>query len=426
VIHLPGTSSRSARRAHPAPRYVALVSLLLLQIVLCARLAYAEPQQRTRVAISPATLTPTPTPSPTNIEMVGVPAGTFAMGRRDDGDDETYGYPDELPTHTVTLSAYQVGKYLVTNGQMCDVLSWALAQGYLQSSSGGTYTSGTLYVSGQALLYVDDSYSDVVYSSGSGFSWKTRAGTGGNYSMENNPVIDVTWYGAVAFCNWLSEKEGLTPCYNLSTWALIVPYPNGYRLPTEAEWERAAAWDPDAPGGPKHWIYGFQSDTLTTLTGKNRCNYCDDNPDWVNPLGLTDMPYTSPVGWFDGVNVSPNGSVQTVDSPSPVGCYDMSGNVWEWCHDWYDSAYYSGGTMTNPVGPSSGSYRVLRGGGWGSLWYSCRSADRVNHCLPDSWDFDFGFRLSRTLAAEPTAAQGWEIYDEPTERTKAKTDSISR
>jgi len=146
----------------------------------------------------------------------------------------------------------------------------------------------------------------------------------------------------VAFCNWLSEKEGLTPCYNLSTWALTVPYPNGYRLPTEAEWERAAAWD-----GSKHWIYGSLSDTLTDNA---RCNY------WgrANPLGLTSYPYTSPVGWFNGTNVSPNGSVQTVNSPSSVGAYDMSGNVWEWCHDWYGSSYYSGGAMTNPVGPGSG------------------------------------------------------------------------
>jgi formylglycine-generating enzyme required for sulfatase activity len=304
------------------------------------------------------------------------------MGRRDDGDDGTYGYSDELPRHQVTLSAYQIGKYEVTNGQYCGVLNWALGRGYLKNSSGGAYTGGTVYSAGQALLS-GDLYSDVVYSVGGGFSWKTRAGTGGNYSMENHPVINVTWYGCVAFCNWLSEKEGLTPCYNLSTWALTVPYPNGYRLPTEAEWERAAAWD-----GSKHWIYGFLSDTLT---GKNRCNYT-----YVNPLGLTGYPYTSPVGWFNGTNVSPNGSVQTVNSPSPVGAYDMSGNAWEWCHDRYGS--YSSAAQSDPTGPGSGSSRVLRGGGWPFGFASCRAAPRYDYYygLPDDWYCHIGFRLVGT------------------------------
>jgi len=325
---------------------------------------------------------------PGTIEMVSVPAGTFTMGRRDDGDDGTYGHSDELPLHQVTLSAYQIGKYEVTNGQYCAVLNWALGRGYLKNSSGGAYTGGDVYASGgYALLYVSDSYCQIQYSGGT-FTWKSRTGSGGaTFSMESHPVVDVTWYGTVAFCNWLSEKEGLTPCYNLSTWALTVPYPNGYRLPTEAEWERAAAWD-----GSKHWIYGFLSDTLT---GKNRCNYYDGNPSYVNPLGLTTYPYTSPVGWFNGTNVSPNGSVQTVNSPSPVGAYDMSGNAWEWCQDWYNSSYYSGGAMTNPTEPGSGSYRLLRGGGWYNYFYGCRSADRADDD-PDHWDCKLGFRLVRT------------------------------
>jgi formylglycine-generating enzyme required for sulfatase activity len=318
---------------------------------------------------------------PGTVEMVSVPAGTFTMGRRDDGDDGTYGYSDELPRHQVTLSAYQIGKYEVTNGQCCGVLNWALGRGYLKNSTGGAYTGGDVYASGgYVLLAVSDSYCQIQYSGGS-FTWKTRD----SYSMESHPVVDVTWYGAVCFANWLSEKEGLTPCYNLSTWALTVPYPNGYRLPTEAEWERAAAWD-----GSKHWIYGFLSDTLT---GKNRCNYYDGNPDYVNPLGLTTWPYTSPVGWFNGTNVSPNGSVQTVNGPSPVGAYDMSGNAWGWCHDWYGS--YSSGAQTNPTGVGSGSSRVLRGGHWYNYAYFCRSALRDASYPADRY-YDVGVRFVRT------------------------------
>ena len=324
---------------------------------------------------------------PGTIEMVSVPAGTFTMGRRDDGDDGTWGWSDELPRHQVTLSAYQIGKYEVTNAQYCEVLNWALAQGYLKNSTEGAYTGGDVYASGQMLLaVVSDSRCQIQYTDGT-FTWKSRTGSGGAiFSMENHPVFYVTWYGAVAFCNWLSEKEGLTPCYNLSTWALTVPYPQGYRLPTEAEWERAAAWD-----GSKHWIFGFISDTLT---GKNRCNYYDGNPSYLNPLGLTSYPYSSPVGWFNGVNVSPNGSIQTQDSPSPVGAYDMCGNAWEWCHDWYSGSYYSGGAMTNPIGPASGSLRVLRSGDW-ATGRDCRSAHRATFG-PEFWPGGFGFRLART------------------------------
>ena len=316
-----------------------------------------------------------------SIPLVYVPSGTFTMGARDDGDDGTYRYSDELPRHEVTLSAYYIGKYEITNEQYCEVLNWAKGMGYLENSGGGSYTGGNVYKNGYILLYVD-SYCQIVYSDGS-FTWKYRDG----YSMENHPVVVVSWYGSVAFCNWLSEKEGKTPAYNLSTWELVNKNGGGYRLPTEAEWERAAAWD-----GSKHWIYGYTSDNGNN---RNRYNHYDDlgGTGYVNPLGLSDYPYTSPVGWFNGVNISPNGSVQTINSPSPVGCYDMSGNVWEWCHDWYSSTYYNGGAMIDPNGPASGSYLVLRGGGWDYSAQSCRSADRSDYD-PTYADYDIGFRVA--------------------------------
>ena len=196
------------------------------------------------------------------------------------------------------------------------------------------------------------------------------------HSMADHPVVNVSWYGAVAFCNWLSEDQGLTPCYDLDSWERTTPVPNGYRLPTEAEWERAAAWD---AGSSKHWVYGFQSDNIS----KNRCNYEDSG--YANPLNLTSYPYTTPIGYYDG-------SSGTTDSPSEVGCYDLSGNVCEWCHDRYSSSYYDGGAQTDPPGPSSGTYRVLRGGSWRYLARYCRSAFR-HWRVPDFGYYDLGLRL---------------------------------
>ena len=334
------------------------------------------------------TPTPTPTPTPIPIEMVTLPAGTFTMGRRDDGEDELYGASDELPRHQVALTAYQIGKYEVTNAEYAEVLNWARGKQYLKDSNGQFYPGGDVYANGQALLYITDPTCQISYSNGV-FVCENRQG----YPMADHPVVDVIWYGSVAFCNWLSEKEGRTPCYTLANdnWELTNPFGGGYRLPSEAEWERAAAWD-----GSKHWIYGFRSDTLT---GKNRCNYRD-----VNPLGLSSYPYNSPVGWFNGTNVNPNGDIQTVNSPSPVGCYDMSGNVWEWCEDRYHTSYIGAPTDGSAWLVQQSDNRVIRGGFWYSDDGDCRSASRGSSDPTDAV-LAFGFRLARTAdeSIQPSA-----------------------
>jgi formylglycine-generating enzyme required for sulfatase activity len=261
-------------------------------------------------------------------EMVSVAEGSFEMG-----DPWNEGGSGERPVHRVTLSAYEIGKYEVTNQEYADMLNWANANPYCQ----------------------------IGYSDGQ-FVVESRDG----HPMAVHPVVEVSWFGAAAYCNWLSERQGLQPCYDTSTWACDFSK-NGYHLPTEAQWERAAAWS-----GSSHSRYGNGSDTLSP---SNATYYSS------NPLGLSTYPYTSPVGYHNGAS-------------SPAGCYDMSGNVWEWCHDWYGGGYYGGSRGTDPEGPDSGSRRVRRGGSWDFYEYNCRSAFRYYGGPSNTYD-SVGFRIAR-------------------------------
>ncbi len=147
------------------------------------------------------------------------------------------------------------------------------------------------------------------------------------YGVGNNyPAYYVTWYDAVKFCNALSSLIGLESVYNESTWEADFTK-NGFYLPTEAQWEYAA-------GGPDHYIWSL-SDTF-------------DTKDYACSVSPQDL----------------NGTIEVKShSANGFGLYDMSGNVLEWCHDWYGSTFPHIGEI-DPDGPLSGSYRCLRGGGW--------------------------------------------------------------
>jgi formylglycine-generating enzyme required for sulfatase activity len=154
---------------------------------------------------------------------------------------------------------------------------------------------------------------------------------------------------------------------------LNAQYPgNNYRLPTEAEWEYAAR------GGGKAVLFG---------NGKNTAD-----PNEINIDGNISYKKT-----YSKLGESPSKTVPTgsLHSPNMLGLHDMSGNVYEWCSDWYASDYYKNSPTTNPTGPSSGSSRVCRGGSWGNSPQYCRVATR-SLSFPYNIDPFIGFRLSRT------------------------------
>jgi formylglycine-generating enzyme required for sulfatase activity len=346
--------------------------------------------------------------------MLPVPQSTFVMGARDDGDDGlVFGNDDEYPRHEVTLSSYEIGKYEVTAQEYCDFLNYAghPARNVLRTPSGNPWRghNNPLHFGPDNVPIMSPALPESMLKWVDGyFVPKTKIGLPGEteYSMENNPESAVTWYGAVVYCNWLSERDGFEPVYNTDTWEADWTK-NGYHIPTEAQWERAAAWD-----GEKHWIYGFTSDTLDA--GRDRCTYYngfyDPPPDWdnttfTNVLGLQQdaiTSYTNPVGWFNGINVSPNGNIQTVDSKSPIGAYDMSGNIMEWCNDWYSPTYYAESTSVDPRGPATGELRVMRGSGWHRWVGRFRVRTAVRFAFPAlQVDGVWGFRLARTTGPTP-------------------------
>jgi len=184
------------------------------------------------------------------------------------------------------------------------------------------------------------------------------------WGRENRPVVNVSWNDAIAYCNWLSEKEDLPKAYDSSGNLLDkdgkvtadITKVLGYRLPTEAEWEYAAR------GGNKSKGYKYSGS-----------NSVDD------------------VAWYD-----PNSGEMTQEvgkkTPNELGLHDMSGNVWEWCSDWYEA--YSNSAQTNPYN-TSGSSRVVRGGSWFHFASNARVASRTGSSATGT-DRSLGFRIART------------------------------
>ncbi|MBN1492115.1 MAG: SUMF1/EgtB/PvdO family nonheme iron enzyme [Phycisphaerae bacterium] len=275
--------------------------------------------------------------------MVVIPAGEFQMG-----DTFSEGDFNEQPVHAVHIDAFYMDATEVTKTFWDEVRAWATANGY----------------------------SDLVVGA-------SRAGT--------HPVHTVNWFDCVKWCNARSQKDGRTPCYYTDSALTMVyktgevePYVNwdvdGYRLPTEAEWEKAAR------GGASGRRFPWSDSDLIQHARANYYSWdyytYDTSPTrGYHPLFIVyGSPHTSPAGYF-----APNG----------YGLYGMAGNVYELCNDWYNSTYYSRTPYphVNPHGPAGGSYRVHRGGFCHGYADVCRVAFRW-YVDPDSRSTIIGFRCA--------------------------------
>lgn len=180
-----------------------------------------------------------------------------------------------------------------------------------------------------------------------------------DWGRGRRPVIAVAWLDAVAYCNWLSKQEKLKPCYVINgndvKW---IDTANGYRLPTEAEWEFAAR------GGNKS--------KKTLYAGAEK-------PDDVAWYAMNSQQRTQPVG---------------KKGPNELALYDMNGNVWQWVWDVYDGNYYQKSPADNPAGPAMGDYRTMRGGAWYNNQNYVTVSSRQYH-TPDFRQNSVGFRIAR-------------------------------
>jgi formylglycine-generating enzyme required for sulfatase activity len=293
-----------------------------------------------------------------------IPAGLFTMGDHF-AEDSLH----ELPLHDVWIDTLYIGTFEITNRQYCDFLNSALSTADIRIEQGIVYPADGAqpYFN----TYTKDYHSQINYSHAM-FSVRTKNGI----DMSDHPVVEVSWFGAAAYCNWRSAQQQLDPCYDLMTWQCDFSG-SGYRLPTEAEWEYLARGGLAAPYTRYPWG--------DAITGAN-ANYQDSG----DPFTSNNPPQTTPIGYYNG-NQSPIGRCMA----NGYGLFDTAGNVWEWCNDFYAANYYASSPCENPIGPQIGAQRVLRGGGYSTGTDHCRVSYRY-YDFPDMrWSFA-GFRIVRT------------------------------
>jgi sulfatase modifying factor 1 len=249
---------------------------------------------------------------------------------------------DEHPQHRARITKpFYLDTYHVTRGQFRQFVE---DSGYKTDAEKGDIPGAFGWDAEKKTFYFNNDY-----------SWRNA----GFQQTDEHPVVNVSWNDAVAFCEWLSRKEGKT-----------------YRLPTEAQWEYACR-----AGTTTRYYSGDDPETLAKVGNVADAVFKAKVPDWKYTIKASDgYVFTSPVGSF---------------KPNAFGLYDMHGNAWQWCSDWYGEEYYAASPTDDPNGPDTGDGRVLRGGSWGDGPGGARSAGRVRPAPDDRFDYA-GFRVSRT------------------------------
>ena len=265
--------------------------------------------------------------------MVYVPAGEFVMGtngKRIDRKGNSWNFTNETPKHKVYLDGYWIDRTEVTVGMFRKFVEETGYKTTAETSGGGRpYRKGP---------------QNQEWPITPGVDWRDPLG-GGSTAEDNHPITQVSWDDARAYCKWV-----------------------GARLPTEAQWEKAARGT-DERLFP--WGNEFNGDYLNCCDA--RCTVVR----WLNNDYDDGYEYTSPVGSY------PQGA-------SPYGVMDMAGNVWEWVADWYYEKYYERSPYKNPSGPKSGNLRAMRGGSWYDLSWVWTTVRHQNHST-DRY-LDVGFR----------------------------------
>jgi formylglycine-generating enzyme required for sulfatase activity len=278
-----------------------------------------------------------------------------------------------LPPREVNVSSFAMGTYEVTNAQYADWLNKALKNHQIAYVEEADSRGQVLDLENRLLCktFEADPYSQISVQAQTTESPQFISIAG----KESHPVINVSWYGAVAYC-----------------------HDNRCRLPTEAEWEKAAGMAIERPGEPlKKFRFGFGRDTID----RTWANYRDD----TRPIEYFQV-LTTPVGFYNGINLLPlhfgsKGQERTHLAKSPHGAFDMSGNVWEWVSDWYDAEYTKNLSNDNPQGPLDGTKKVVKGGCYDSLADGVRVFERLG-LPPDHMDAFTGFRIAVDFTSELT------------------------
>jgi predicted outer membrane repeat protein len=295
-------------------------------------------------------------------EMVLVPGGIYLVG------DGATPCGEDAFEATLTQDFY-LGRYEVMNAEYMVALQWAYDNGYVTATTSSVLDN--LDGSTEELLDLDDLDCEIQFDGSGTFYLREAISSDAQsaypygYNPANHAVKEVTWYGAARYCDWLSLQEDRPRAYEHNgDWACNGGNPyaaSGYRLPTSFEWEFAAQYDDE-----RRYPWGNDPATCALVNGEIS-GFCVG---WTAPAGS--YPY----------------------APVELGFSDLSGSVWEWCNDWH--ACDLGTTpITDPIGPTSGTHRVRRGGSWYSndyyLYSACRGPSYPNHS-----GSNYGFRVART------------------------------